>query len=183
MLISELARLSGVSKRSLRHYEQKKLIVSRRLENGYRDFDASQVERVKIVQFYLGLGLTTDSIENMLTCVGKQKLSQEACVEEASLALYERKLAEINGHIEDLLEVKARLEERISLLKTGKIRPLQMQWDNHGSSMDTPVEWQVHTTSVRNVATQTVRPALAEEQPSLVIQVITNRANELRRPL
>lgn len=130
MLISELARLSGVSERSLRYYEQKGLIVSRRLENGYRDFDASQIERVKTVQFYLGLSLTTDGIESMFTCAGKQTRSQETNVEEAALALYERKLAEINGHIENLLEVKSRLEERISLLKMGKVRPLQMPWSD-----------------------------------------------------
>jgi MerR family Zn(II)-responsive transcriptional regulator of zntA len=145
MLISELARRSGVSERSLRHYEQKGLIVSRRLKNGYRDFDASQVERVKAVQFYLGLGLTTDGIESMFTCAEKHHLSHEGCVEEAALALYEHKLTEINEILEDLLEVKSRLEERLFLLKTGKIRPLQMQWDNHGSSTATRIAPASHT--------------------------------------
>jgi MerR family Zn(II)-responsive transcriptional regulator of zntA len=157
LFISELARLSGVSERSLRHYEKKKLIVSRRLENSYRDFDASQVERVKVVQFYLGLGLTTDRIENMFTCARKQDLSQEGCMEEAALALYEHNLADLNGHIEKLLEVKSRLEERIFLLKAGKITPLQMVWDDNGSLKDLPGESQAYPSSIRDSAIDTLR--------------------------
>lgn len=68
MQIGELSERTGVSERSLRHYEQKSLLFSKRLENGYRDFDVSQIDRVKAVQIYPGLGLNTDQVERILNC-------------------------------------------------------------------------------------------------------------------
>jgi len=46
MRISEVARRTGVSIRSLRYYEQKRLLCARRLSNGYRDLDEEAVKRV-----------------------------------------------------------------------------------------------------------------------------------------
>jgi MerR family transcriptional regulator, Zn(II)-responsive regulator of zntA len=66
MRIQELAGRTGVSIRSLRYYEQKQLIASRRLDNGYRDFDETAIERVKTIQLYFGLGLTTGQIEQII---------------------------------------------------------------------------------------------------------------------
>ncbi len=65
--IGELSERTGASVRSLRYYEKKGLISGGRLENGYRDFDEAQVERVRAVQFYLGLGLSTESVEPIST--------------------------------------------------------------------------------------------------------------------
>lgn len=48
MKISQLSRATGVSPRSIRHYEKKKLLTANRLENDYREFDESAVERVNI---------------------------------------------------------------------------------------------------------------------------------------
>jgi Predicted transcriptional regulators len=38
MRIGELSRLSHVSARAIRHYEEKGLLTADRLENDYRDF-------------------------------------------------------------------------------------------------------------------------------------------------
>ncbi len=45
MRIGELSKKTGVSERSLRHYEEKGLLPSKRLVNGYRDFDESAIEK------------------------------------------------------------------------------------------------------------------------------------------
>ena len=74
MRISEVSRRTGVSIRSLRYYEQKRLLCPRRLENGYRDLDEEAVQRVKTIQMYLGLGLTTEQIEEILACTGTSPL-------------------------------------------------------------------------------------------------------------
>ena len=66
--ISEVSRRTGVSIRSLRYYEQKRLLCPRRLENGYRDLDEEAIQRVHTIQMYLGLGLTTEQIEEILQC-------------------------------------------------------------------------------------------------------------------
>src|ERR1700694_3830204 len=74
MRISEISRRTGVSVRSLRYYEQKRLLCSRRLENGYRDLGEEAVERVQTIQMYLSLGLTTEQIEEILQCAGGSPL-------------------------------------------------------------------------------------------------------------
>ena len=65
MKISELSKKTGASIRSIRHYEKKNLITAVRLENGYREFDESAIKRIRIIQLYLGLGLTTEQIEEI----------------------------------------------------------------------------------------------------------------------
>jgi len=84
MRISEVSRRTGVSIRSLRYYEQKRLLCARRLENGYRDLDEETVERVHTIQMYLGLGLTTEQIEEILDCTGTSPFPQPlpVCEEE-----------------------------------------------------------------------------------------------------
>src|SRR5438874_11503465 len=96
MRISELSRRTGVSIRSLRYYEQKRLLCTRRLENGYRDLDEEAVQRVQTIQMYLGLGLTTEQIEDILQCAGGYPLQQPFAVcEEALLGLYQDKLQDV----------------------------------------------------------------------------------------
>ena len=80
MRISEVSRRTGVSIRSLRYYEQKRLLCARRLENGYRDLDEQAVERVHTIQMYLGLGLTTEQIEEILACTGNFPFPHTRCL-------------------------------------------------------------------------------------------------------
>jgi MerR family Zn(II)-responsive transcriptional regulator of zntA len=62
MNIGELASQTGISIRSLRYYETKQLLSSQRGENGYRSYESTAIERVRTIQFYLNLGLTTSEI-------------------------------------------------------------------------------------------------------------------------
>ncbi len=68
MNIGELARRTSVSVRSLRYYEEKQLLSPQRGENGYRSYDAAAIERVRTIQFYLGLGLSTNEILDVVLC-------------------------------------------------------------------------------------------------------------------
>ena len=60
MRIGELSKETGVSERSLRHYEEKGLLPTKRLANGYRDFDESAIEKVELIQMYLQIGLNLE---------------------------------------------------------------------------------------------------------------------------
>ena len=118
MRISEVSRRTGVSIRSLRYYEQKRLLCARRLENGYRDLDEETVERVQTIQMYLGLGLTTEQIEEILQCAGGSPLPQPLPVcEEALLALYQDKLQDVEHQMRVLTALHTRLTERIACLQ------------------------------------------------------------------
>ena len=122
MRISELSRRTGVSVRSLRYYNQKKLLCARRLENGYRDLDEEAVERVQTIQMYLGLGLTTEQIEDILQCAEVSPFPQPLPIcEEELLALYQDKLQDVEHQLAVLTMLHTRLKERIACLQ-GQIR-------------------------------------------------------------
>ena|ERR1700694_3652726 len=118
MRISEISRRTGVSVRSLRYYEQKRLLCSRRLENGYRDLGEEAVERVQTIQMYLSLGLTTEQIEEILQCAGVSPLPHPLPVcEEEKLALYQDKLQDVERQMAVLTALHTRLTERIASLQ------------------------------------------------------------------
>ena len=118
MRISEVSRRTGVSIRSLRYYEQKRLLCARRLSNGYRDLNEEAIERVQIIQMYLGLGLTTKQIEEILDCTGTSISPHPLPVcEEELLVLYQDKLQDVEHQIVVLTALHARLTERIACLQ------------------------------------------------------------------
>lgn len=130
MRISELASKTGVSIRSLRYYEQKRLIKPARLENDYRDYDESAIEQVRLIQFYLNLGLNTDEIGQIFKC--KVHPDQETPFEYPCamgiVNLYAQKVQTIDEEMRSLATIKARLLDRISWLEEhSNIQPLQKQ--------------------------------------------------------
>ena len=111
MLIKELSQKTGASIRSLRHYEAKGLLMSQRLPNGYREYDNNAVSRVKVIQLYLSLGLTTDKIAEVIECPTLPETNRPLC--EKAYQLYRAKLKEVDQQIDILLSVRERLKERI----------------------------------------------------------------------
>ncbi|WP_343071519.1 MerR family transcriptional regulator [Brevibacillus choshinensis] len=110
--ISELSRRTGVSLRSLRYYEEKELLRPSRQENGYRDFDESDIERVRIIQLYFSLGLKTSDILSFFDCAFGEEIKQE-CLPNA-IRVGERKLEEIKQQIETLRKAESLLEENLA---------------------------------------------------------------------
>ncbi|MGW2780303.1 MerR family transcriptional regulator [Streptomyces populi] len=68
MRIGELSRRTGVSRRSLRYYEEQRLLTPTRLPNGYRDYDERAVITVRRIQILLSAGLGTSTVEEILPC-------------------------------------------------------------------------------------------------------------------
>lgn len=63
----DLARLAGVSTDTLRHYERKGLLERPgRSANGYREYLASDLDRVRLVRAALGIGFTLDELARLL---------------------------------------------------------------------------------------------------------------------
>jgi DNA-binding transcriptional MerR regulator len=121
--IGEVARRTGVSIRSLRYYEQKRLLCARRLENGYRDLDEEAISRVQTIQMYLGLGLSTEQIDEILQCAESRPFPHQLPVcEEALLALYQEKLQDVEHQLAVLTALHARLSDRIAGLQR-QLRP------------------------------------------------------------
>ncbi|MEU3842797.1 MerR family transcriptional regulator [Streptomyces sp. NPDC028635] len=66
MRIGEASRVSGVSARSLRHYEDEGLIVPGRFGNGFRDYCQSTIDRVLVIRSLLESGLPVRLIRDVL---------------------------------------------------------------------------------------------------------------------
>ncbi|MDR3083185.1 MAG: MerR family DNA-binding transcriptional regulator [Streptomyces sp.] len=116
MRIGELAHASGVSTRSLRYYEEQGLIRSQRTPGGWRDFDASAVERVVLIQHLYAAGLCSVIIAELLPCldaspsertgVMEDLLTQEVTRLEAKRRDLDRELDVLQGLRRDLAAVE-----------------------------------------------------------------------------
>ncbi|CAH1056409.1 MerR family transcriptional regulator [Paenibacillus pseudetheri] len=110
MKIGELAKLTGVSVRSIRYYESQGLISPIRQANGYREYSPLAVETVETIKLYLNLGLSTEQIAGFLHCVLKNK--EAFCAE--VMPLYRSKLEDIERQLVELNQIKRNLEERMA---------------------------------------------------------------------
>jgi len=117
MKISELSKATGASSRAIRHYEKKRLISARRLENDYREFDESAISRVKTIQIFLSLGMTTDEIQEILECHDDYAIPDDDEFCEEMLVVYEEKRSDIAAQIHKLAAVQQRLDQRIAQMK------------------------------------------------------------------
>lgn len=79
MNIGELGRVTGVSTRLLRYYEQQGLLQSGRAPNGYRSYALEAVDRVVQVRGLLASGLPTAVIRDVLPCTGPAGAQADAC--------------------------------------------------------------------------------------------------------
>lgn len=66
MLIHELVKLSGVSARTLRYYDEIGLLVPTKEQNGYRDYTQQHIDRLQQILFYKELNFPLDKIKELL---------------------------------------------------------------------------------------------------------------------
>lgn len=81
LLIGELSARTGASQRSLRHYEAKGLLTSRRGPNGYRRYAPGAVDMVIRIKGLLALGLTLDVAADVLPCMDGARLAAPICAD------------------------------------------------------------------------------------------------------
>jgi DNA-binding transcriptional MerR regulator len=67
--IGQLAKLSGVSVRALRYYEEQGLLEAGRTPTGQRAYPESAVEKVRFFQEMYAAGLTSRNIAALLPCM------------------------------------------------------------------------------------------------------------------
>ncbi|MFI5726988.1 MerR family transcriptional regulator [Streptomyces cyaneofuscatus] len=69
MRIGELSRLTGVSERALRYYEEQELLRPLRRPSGYREYSDAHVDTVRNIRTLLAAGLGTVTIAEVLPCM------------------------------------------------------------------------------------------------------------------
>ena len=125
-----LARLAGVSTDTLRHYERKGLLKKpRRSGNGYREYPASDLDRVRLVRSALGIGFTLEELARVLRVRdgGGSPCSQVRALAGTKLAEVETQLRELTmlrdelrGLLKnwDVVLAKKPPSERVGLLES-----------------------------------------------------------------
>lgn len=111
MRIGELAARTGVSVRSLRYYEQQRLLSSRRSAGGQRHFTEHDVERVGSIQRMFAAGLSSRTIADLLPCVDSP--GEETADAAAARMLRERD--RLTEHIAELVRTRDSLDELIAV--------------------------------------------------------------------
>lgn len=76
MKINEVEKLTGMTKKAIRFYEEQDLISPARAENGYRDYSEQDVKDLQEIRFLRRLQIPVDSIRK----VKEGKLSLEECM-------------------------------------------------------------------------------------------------------
>jgi DNA-binding transcriptional MerR regulator len=109
LLAGELARLSGVSTDTLRHYERKGVLPApRRLSNGYRKYPANSVERIRLIRRALAVGFTLDELARFLKARDR---GQAPCREVRALAA--EKLGELERRLTEMQALRDELQSML----------------------------------------------------------------------
>jgi DNA-binding transcriptional MerR regulator len=99
--VGEAARVAGVTVRTLHHYDRIGLLTpGERGENGYRRYDAADLERLHRILSYRELGLALDDIATLLDAPGADPvahLSRQGRLLRDRIARLEEMLAAVNA--------------------------------------------------------------------------------------
>jgi DNA-binding transcriptional MerR regulator len=109
---SELARLSGVSRDTLRHYERFGLLTSQRTASGYRRYPADAERRVRLIRRALMVGF---SLKELAAIFAERTSGGAPC---------RSVRASVAAHLEEL---KVRLKEMQTLKRD--LEGLLSDWD------------------------------------------------------
>jgi DNA-binding transcriptional MerR regulator len=114
----ELARLAGVSTDTLRHYERKGLLSPRRSRNGYREYSAQMLERVRLIRRAISVGFTIDELAAFLKARdrGNAPCRQVHKMAQAKLEEVEMRLRELETVRDDLRSIISDWDARLEKL-------------------------------------------------------------------
>ncbi|GGE78880.1 heavy metal-responsive transcriptional regulator [Nesterenkonia sp. MY13] len=108
MKIGELARLSGVTTKTIRYYESIGLLPDPvRTPSGYRDFDESYVDRLTFIRTSQRLGITLHEVKEMLLFRerGEAPCAYVRSVLDTQLEGIDRRMRELEFLREQLTEI------------------------------------------------------------------------------
>ncbi|MER8231818.1 MerR family transcriptional regulator [Streptomyces sp. NPDC094049] len=105
MRIGELAERAGTTTRTLRYYESRGLLTARRTERGHRTYDEADLRLLREIRTLRAFGFDLEETRLFVDCLRAGHPAGDSCP--ASIAVYRRKIAELDGLVGRLLAVRA----------------------------------------------------------------------------
>ncbi|WP_413729198.1 MerR family transcriptional regulator [Sodalis sp. RH22] len=118
LTVGQLARATGASVRSIRHYDEQGLLTSIRTCNGYRSFPPAAVAQVRQIQRMIATGFSLAEIRAFPDCM---RMIEGASACPQTTEVQRKRLDSIERQIADLERRRARL---LKTLAEGVIPPL-----------------------------------------------------------
>ncbi|MFJ3232610.1 MerR family transcriptional regulator [Streptomyces sp. NPDC086787] len=113
MRIGELAARAGTTTRALRYYESRGLLPARRDDRGYRSYDEADLRLLTQIRTLRDFGFELEETRPFVECLRAGHPEGDACP--ASLAVYRRKLDELDALIGELRTVREQVAGRLRL--------------------------------------------------------------------
>lgn len=114
MRIGELARRTGVSERSLRYYERRGMLASRRTPGGQREYAEAAVDRVIRIQELFAAGLCSGTIAEVLPCMRDEDGGPSPCATPWLVDALTAQRARLDREIAELHRAREVLEDVIA---------------------------------------------------------------------
>ena len=119
---SELAKLSGVSSRTLRYYDEIDLLKPNKIsDNGYRIYSNNELDKLQLILFYRELGVPLEEIKMLISSSD----FDETLVLEKHLVALKQKKCEIEKIIQNLTQTIKSQKEGIKMSNNEKFRGLE----------------------------------------------------------
>jgi DNA-binding transcriptional MerR regulator len=112
MRIGELASTAGTTTKALRYYEERGLLDAPRRTNGYRDYDESHLRVVREIQNLREIGFALEDTRPFVECIRAGNEAGDSCPD--SVAVYRRKIAEVEAYLAQLAVVRAELRAKLA---------------------------------------------------------------------
>ncbi|MDK1346489.1 MerR family transcriptional regulator [Streptomyces sp. 378] len=112
MRIGELAARAGTTTRTLRYYESRGLLPARRTGNGYRVYDESDLRLLRQIRTLQDFGFDLEETRPFVECLRAGHPEGDSCP--ASLAVYRRKLDELDSLIGQLSSVRETVARQLA---------------------------------------------------------------------
>ncbi|ROQ65926.1 DNA-binding transcriptional MerR regulator [Streptomyces sp. 840.1] len=112
MRIGELAERAGTTTRTLRYYESRGLLPVRRAENGYRTYDDGDLRLIQQIRTLQDFGFDLEETRPFVDCLRAGHPAGDSCP--ASLAVYRRKLGELDALIGQLQSVRTEVGAQLA---------------------------------------------------------------------
>src|SRR5262245_7213594 len=99
MNIGDAAERSGLPAKTIRYYEDIRLLKPARGQNGYRDYSSEDVHRLRLLQRARSLGFSVEECRQLLSLYGDRgrESADVKAIAQTKIAEIDRKIAELAG--------------------------------------------------------------------------------------